>query len=423
MIWRPFTQEKNALSSIKIISGEGAYLISESKTKYLDMIASWWVNIHGHSNHEIANAISEQAKKLDHVIFTKFSHEPAEKLDVELRKILPVELNYCFFSDNGSTAVEVALKMAYQFFQNNGDKKRKIFLSLNGAYHGDTFGAMSLGGEFSKYHATFSKFFFDTISIDVPESKCSILDCAVTYNNEMENAENVAIEKLEKALSNGVGETCCALIVEPVVQGAYGMRVYRAIFLEKLSKLMQKYGILVIFDEVMTGFYRTGKIFAMNHTNVVPDLLCLSKGLTGGFLPIALTVTNHNVFSAFLSDDDNSKAFMHGHSYTANPISCAAACKSIEILLRENTKKQVEMIEKTNKNNLTIMQNVMNKRLCGTIAAFDMKTSEDALFLTEKLFENGIFLRPLGKSIYILPPYCVSENELNYVYSAINKNL
>ncbi|MDR2738128.1 MAG: adenosylmethionine--8-amino-7-oxononanoate transaminase [Puniceicoccales bacterium] len=411
MIWRPFTQEKTTPPPVKIVRGEGAYLISESGSKYLDMVSSWFVNVHGHANREIAEAIGHQAKTLEHVIFTKFSHEPAELLVDGLKRILPEKLNRFFFSDNGSTAVEVALKMAYQYFKNIGKTGRSIFLSMEGGYYGDTFGAMSVSGANSKYHATFSQLFFKTIMVDVPE-------CYDGAESTIEREKEIILE-LENVLRD-VGNGICAIILEPLLQGSFGMRLYRSEFLEKLVNKVREYGILVIFDEVMTGFQRTGKMFAMDHSTVIPDFICLSKGLTGGFLPLALTVTAEKVYDAFLSDDKR-KTFLHGHSYTANPISCAAACKSLEILVRKETATEIEKITKFHKTHR--IPRAIKRRGIGTVTAFDTESEDRANFVVNKAWENGIFLRPLGKTIYLFPPYCVGVDDLLKTYDVINAYL
>lgn len=411
MIWRPFTQEKTTPEAIKVVKGDGLYLYTEDGRKYADMISSWWVNIHGHANKEIADAISEQAHNLEQVIFTAFYHDPAEKLVNNLKTVLPQNLNKFFFSDNGSTSVEVALKMAYQFFKNNGDTNRKIYLHLEGSYHGDTYGAMSVSGKNSMYHFNFSDFFFNTITIPVPEFYEGV--------ENIQQQEDKIINNLEKQLDK-IGNNICALIVEPLLQGARGMVLYRPEFIEKLIKTVRKFDILVIFDEVMTGFYRTGKFFAMDylHSDSKPDLLCISKALTGGFLPLSLTITTEQIYNAFLSNDVR-KSFIHGHSYTGNPIACAAACKSFEILTRKETINNIKMIEQIHKN--TIVNGVSKRRSIGVMTAFNVKSNNEANRITNELFKKGIFIRPLGNTLYLLPPYCITEDELNNVYCRIQE--
>ncbi|MDR1983179.1 MAG: adenosylmethionine--8-amino-7-oxononanoate transaminase [Holosporaceae bacterium] len=411
MIWRPFTQEKTTPPPVKITKGEGAYLFAENGDKYVDMISSWFVNLHGHANPEMAEVISHQARTLEHVIFTKFTHEPAEKLVEGLKHIVPPELNRYFFSDNGSTAVEVALKMAFQYFINIGEENRNVFLSLEGGYYGDTFGAMSVSGVNSKYHATFSDLFFKTLMIDVPEYYDGV--------ESIEEKENDIIDDLEKKLKS-VGNRICALILEPLLQGSFGMRLYRPEFLERLVNKVKEYGILVIFDEVLTGFFRTGKMFALEHTNVLPDFICLSKGLTGGFLPLALTIASDKIYNAFLSGDKK-KTFLHGHSYTANPIACAAACKSLEILLRQETVDRIGAISQFHR--CHSIPRAAKRRSIGAVTAFDANSEDAANHVINKAWENGIFLRPLGRTLYLFPPYCVSDEDLSRTYDIINKFL
>ena len=411
-IWRPFTQEQTAPSPIKITHGDGLYLYAKDGRKWADMISSWWVSIHGHSNKEIAAAIAQQSATLEQVIFTAFSHDPAEKLVEKLQTVLPSSLSKFFFSDNGSTSVEVALKMAYQFFRNRGENHRKLFLHLEGAYHGDTFGAMSVSGKRnSVFHFNFTGLFFDTIALKVPEFFDDV--------ENIEQKEDEIILDLEKQLEQGLGEQVCALIVEPLLQGARGMLIHRSQFLERLVQTVRKFGILVIFDEVMTGFYRTGRFFAMDYLqHEKPDIVCLSKALTGGFLPLALTIVTEKIYDAFLSNDF-SKAFIHGHSYTGNPIACAAACKSFDILTRAENIAHINEIEKFHKT--MKLKNVKKRRSIGVITAFDLPSANEAQKLASDLFEQGIFIRPLGKTIYLLPPYCVSIDELENVYNALTQ--
>lgn len=401
-IWHPFTQEKTADKPLKIVKAENEYLFDDTGKKYIDMVSSWWVNTLGHANKEIAEAIYNQATTLEHVIFAGFSHDPAEKLCDELSKFLPPELSKFFFSDNGSTAVEVALKIAYQYFKNKNVSGKNIFINLEGAYHGDTLGAMSVAGNNSKYHSTFSEFFFQTFSIDFPKNK---------------NEEDIAIEKLNMFLKEN-NEKVCALIIEPLIQGAAGMRVYPHDFLEKIVNSIRKYDILVIFDEVMTGFFRTGTMFALNQISVVPDIICISKGITGGFMPLSLTITTDKIYKEFLSDDWK-KAFIHGHSYTANPLACAAACKALEIIQREDVQKNIHLLSKYQKENLNQLKGVSNKRHIGVISAFEVESPIIAKQISKNMMEKGIIIRPIENTIYLIPPYCISKENLNYVYTTL----
>lgn len=413
MIWFPFTQAQTALPEIRIVRGKGSYLFDEKGQSYLDLIASWWVNIHGHAHPEISEVIDQQAKTLEHVIFSGFTHNPAEELVNSLKPFLPHVLNHFFFSDNGSTAVEVALKMSYQYWINQNLPKRPIFMGLQGGYHGDTLGAMSVAGKNSTYHGLFSDLFFKTFSIKVPYS----------YENvrNLDMQESKSLERLEKFLKKN-GQNVCSLIVEPLVQGAAGMKTYSVGFLEQLIDQVRRYDILVIFDEVMTGFYRTGKCLALDSLKVKPDLLCLSKGLTGGFLPLSLTIAHDKIYQSFLSENPK-KAFLHGHSYTANPIACAAACKSLEILKRSQTQESIQNLIQAHKKNLPNLQGGDKKRHLGTIAAFDVKTESIAKNIEKNLLKKGILLRPLGTTLYMIPPYCVSQDEIEWSYQEIQKEL
>jgi adenosylmethionine-8-amino-7-oxononanoate aminotransferase len=413
LIWRPFTQEKITDLSIKITKGEGAYLYDEKNNQYLDLISSWWVNLHGHGNKKIAEAIYDQAKKLEHVIFAGFTHDPAEDLCQKLCETInkpkhSVEwygfeglmtdsrspnikmdeskpLNKFFFSDNGSTAVEVALKVAYQFHKNDG-KNKKIFLSLRGDYHGDTFGAMS-ASKTSGYHKVFEDFFIEFEFIEVPYIENNIYESDDENKNEFHHAYLMDVErreeniltKLEIFLKNN-SDNIAGFICEPIVQGASGMKIYRKEFLNKLVFLLREYNILIILDEVMTGFGRTGKNFAFHHCNFIPDMICLSKGLTGGFLPMGLTVFTSEIYNKFLGDN-YSKAFLHGHSYTANPLGCAAAIASLNLLEEKETQNNIKNINKIHHEELRKLENnyVKNKGIIGTISVITTYNFSDCL--------------------------------------------
>lgn len=407
-IWHPFTQEKTAPLPLKIVRGDREYLYDEAGNSYVDMISSWWVNILGHSKPEIADAIAKQAHVLEHVIFAGYTHEPAEELVDILSQHLPKSLSKFFFSDNGSTAVEVALKMAYQYFLNKGINSRDIFVNLEGAYHGDTIGAMSAAGVNSEYHSKFKKFFFKTFSIKFPKNV---------------EDENNSIKNLEEFLEKN-HQKVCALIVEPLVQGAAGMKMYSPEFLDKIVETVRRYDILVIFDEVMTGFYRTGTMFAMNQTQNIPDIVCLSKALTGGFMPMSLTVTTEDIYNAFWSDDWG-KAFIHGHSYTANPLACAAACATQKILQRSEIKQNIQQISETHKVRLAELssKDILTHRSCGTISAIDLSSVALAKHIAKVMLQNGIIIRPLNNTIYFIPPYCISQQNLHKAYDLLEGHL
>ncbi|MHA1558953.1 MAG: adenosylmethionine--8-amino-7-oxononanoate transaminase [Alphaproteobacteria bacterium] len=421
-IWHPFTQEKTAPPCLKIVKGKGAYLYDERGKSYLDLISSWWTTTHGHTHPFIASAIAKQALELEHVIFAGVTHPKAIELIQKLRPFLSKELSKFFFSDNGSTSVEVAMKMAFQFWANKGNKKRNLFLSFEGGYHGDTLGAMSLG-QSSGFFDCFKELLYNVKTIPYPE----------TWINDINVEEKEA--KTYKALSNYLeryGDKTAAFIIEPIIQGASGMRYARPAFLKKILKLVKKYDILIIFDEVMTGFGRTGTLFAYEQIEFIPDILCLSKGLTGGFLPLALTITKPFVYEAFL-DDSFKKAFVHGHSYTANPLGCAAACASLELFEKEKTFVKIKDIEAFHKQHLLSLcaeiKEAVAPRISGDIAAFNISDTKTNYTNTicQKLkpifLDNGLLLRPLGNTIYLIPPYCITSDELKISYDIIKKIL
>jgi adenosylmethionine-8-amino-7-oxononanoate aminotransferase len=422
LIWHPFTQAQTAAPAVPITHGKGAFIFDEKGNAYLDLISSWWVNLHGHGQPEIAQAIHRQALELEHVIFAGFTHRPAVDLCQALCNVLPPSLNRFFFSDNGSTAVEVALKMAWQYWQNQGQKQRQHFLSFEGAYHGDTFGAMA-AGKASGFHNPFQKLLFDVNTIPYPATW--IDDADITRK------EKSALEALENYLENNGNETV-AFIAEPLVQGAGGMRLCRPSFLEAALKMIQRYDILVIFDEVMTGFGRTGTLFACEQIATLPDIICLSKGLTGGFLPLALTVVQSKIYEGFLGNGIE-QAFLHGHSYTANPLGCAAALASLQLLQTASTSGQIQLIQKIHGECLMRYRQKFSSlkafRQLGTIAAFDVSSQPDeyghgaSQVLRNAFLEEGLLLRPLGNVIYLMPPYCISANELYTAYDKIEKVL
>lgn len=422
IIWHPFTQEQTADLPIFIKKASGSYVYDDKNNAYLDLISSWWVNLHGHANPTIAEAIYNQALTLEHVIFAGFTHAPAVHLCELILKELPNNLTKCFFSDNGSTSVEVALKMAYQYWWNKNQKERNVFLSFNGGYHGDTFGAMSVGSD-SGFHDPFKKLLFNVLHIPFP----------ATFDNDQDvvKKETAAIEVLEGYLKNYKNQIA-AIILEPLVQGASGMRMCRAEFIEQVITIVRSYKILVIFDEVMTGFGRTCSYFALNQINLTPDLVCLSKGITGGFLPLALTITTEKIYQAFLSDNF-ATAFAHGHSYTANPLACAAGIASFKLLKLSATKQSINAINQAHFKGINYLKhncsNIKNTRILGTIAAFEVTqvTEKNSFNLNKvlklKFLEQGLLLRPLNNTIYLLPPYSITTEELLGAYNKISEVL
>jgi adenosylmethionine---8-amino-7-oxononanoate aminotransferase len=411
-IWHPFEHQKTEVPPIVVQRAEGAYVFDEAERAYLDLVSSWWVNPHGHAHPVIAKAIYEQALTLEHVMFSGFTHEPAVLLAESLSARLPQALGRFFYSDNGSTAVEVALKMAFQYWMNQGEH-RHLFLSFEGAYHGDTFGAMSVGRT-SGYHDPFRSLLFEVLTIPFAD----------TWEGDLsvESKENASLIKLDELLSQHAHQIS-ALIVEPLIQGAAGMRMCRPEFIEAVVHRVQSHGILVIFDEVMTGFGRTGTLFALDQLRVVPDFLCLSKALSGGFLPLALTVTKEDIYRVFLAANAR-YTFSHGHSYTANALACRAALASLQLFTPE-VFQSIDAIHSAHRIGLSrcmMHPAVMHTRTMGAIAAFEVKTNSlDQLnaFLKQKFLEQGLIIRPLANTIYFLPPYCVTEDALLGAYEKV----
>lgn len=425
-IWHPYTQMKTAQTPLPIVRGEGVYLYTNDGRRFLDGISSWWVNIHGHAHPELNAALAAQAAQLEHVVFAGATHEPAVALAEELLTILPAGLSRVFYSDNGSTAVEVALKMAWQYWQNRGQAERNEFVALHHAFHGDTVGAMS-ASERTGFSRPFEGLLFPVHRVHSPycyrcplglrRSECSI-DC---------------LGDLERVLAER-GRAVAAVIVEPMLQGAGGMIVWPAEFLSGVRRLSDRYNTLMIADEILTGFGRTGKMFACEHAGVSPDLICLSKGLTAGYLPLAVTAVREQIYEAFL-DDDRSKAFFHGHSYTANPLACAVARASLGLFRKEKTLERVGRLEKQFRRRLEGlggMRGVGDVRGIGGIAAIELDTSlirpaEQASGYFSSLGPNlydaflrrGLLLRPLGSILYFMPPYTITDQEVDWAFDQI----
>jgi adenosylmethionine-8-amino-7-oxononanoate aminotransferase len=408
-IWHPFTPLQGGFDPILITSASGVYLHTADNKKIIDAVSSWWVNLHGHSNPVIAKAIAEQALVLEHVIFAGFTHPPAIRLAENLLKILPANQSKLFFSDNGSTAVEVALKMAIQYWNNKGIKKKRI-IAVDGAYHGDTFGAMSVG-ERGMFTDPFQALLFDVDVIALP-----------SFDNET----NVLSKFEELVSSNDVA----AFIFEPLLQGAAGMRTYPAEILDKLIRISKSFGVLCIADEVFTGFGRTGKMFACDYLTEKPDIIAISKGITGGTMALGVTSCSNIILEAF-NTDDFTKTFFHGHSYTANPLACAAANASFEILLSRACQDQIKMIAASHEQfvgRIKNQKNVKNARALGTMMAVELETGGETSYSNEIrkriypfFIDRNILLRPLGNTIYVLPPYVITKEELDVIYNAIEE--
>ncbi len=409
--WHPYTQHKTAQPHIAITKGEGALLWDENGKEYVDAIASWWVNPYGHSNKFIADAIYKQLTTLEHVLFGGFTHEPAVLVAEKLMKILPSNQKKLFFSDNGSTAVEIALKVALQYFYNKGEKRTKI-IAFENAFHGDTFAAMAASG-ISFFTEAFQGAMIDVVRIPVP-----------TNGNEKTSYD--ALEKLVQT------NEYAGFIFEPLVQGAAGMVMYDASELDKLISLCQKHKVFTIADEVMTGFGKTGKNFACDYLQTQPDMMCLSKALTGGTIPMAITTFTQEIFDGFYDDDVN-KALFHGHTFTANPTGCAAALASMQLLESKDMQQNIQSI---NEQHLTFQSKIQNHpkvkttRVLGVIFALEIKTASNESYygnLRNQLYnffiDKGVILRPVGNIVYVLPPYIISNNQLQKIHQTIEEAL
>lgn len=409
VIWHPYTQMKTALPHVPIVRGEGACLYGEDGKRYIDAVSSWWVNIHGHANPYISKKVAEQLTKLEHVIFAGFTHPTAVELAERLLAILPSNQKKAFYSDNGSTAIEVAIKMCLQYWHNQ-DKPRTKMLAFKNAYHGDTFGAMAVSGR-SAFTAAFDSLLFEVEFIDLP------------------TADN--IKALKSRISYLRSELAC-FIFEPLVQGTAGMVMYDAEYLDELLAHCKQEHVLTIADEVFTGFGRTGKLFACDYLSQQPDIMCFSKGLTGGTMALGLTTCTDEIYNAFLSDD-KLKTLFHGHSYTANPVACSAALASLDITLDVSTMQNIKRIESLHSSFAEKIKHhpkIKTTRQTGTILAMEWETGSNTSYfssLRDRLYSYflnaGIILRPLGNIIYILPPYCITNDELNYIYSKIEQAL
>lgn len=406
LVWHPFTPLEGALPPMLVSRADGMYLHTADGRKIMDAISSWWVNIHGHAQPDIAAAIARQAGQLEQLIFAGFTHEPAIRLAEKLLSILPPSMSKIFYSDDGSTSVEVALKLAIQYWHNTGQPRRKI-VAIEGAYHGDTFGAMSVGDR-GGFNLPFNPLLFEVNFIPFP----------------IEENKAEVYKTFKRFLADG---EVAAFIFEPLVQGAGGMRMYSPAILNELIRLAKEHQAICIADEVMTGFGRTGTIFATDQTDQKPDLICLSKGITGGFLPLGVTAVADFIVAAF-STADLQKTFFHGHSFTANPLACAAALTSFDLLMDERCKRQRQMIEDKHRQfqlAWTAHPKVKDLRVTGTILALELNAGDTSYFndIRKKIMpyflDRDILLRPLGNVIYVLPPYIITEGELDRVHQAM----
>ena len=408
VIWHPYTQHQQMQDPIGIVRGEGVLLFDETGNSYIDAISSWWVTIHGHAHPLIAERLFYQARQLEQVIFTNFTHEPAVALAERLLQILPGNLSKIFYSDNGSTAVEVALKMAVQYWRNKNKPQRNKIIAFHHAYHGDTFGAMSVSGR-GLFTDAFRDLLFDVVFIDVPDSG----------NIESIRSQLVALD-----------DQVAAFIYEPLIQAAGGMRMYDASSMNQLLGLMRDENILCIADEVLTGFGRTGSLFASEKLEIKPDIICLSKGLTGGTMALGVTACTQKIFNAFLSTD-RTRTFFHGHSFTANPLACTAGLASLDLLMEESCRNQIKMIQSMHEHFISAELSetgaafFMNARVLGTILAFELNSgkneyiNEAGTVIMREGLSQGIYIRPLGNTVYLMPPYCILPEQLRILYQFI----
>ena len=418
-LWHPYTQALTATAPLPVARAQGVYLYTEDGRRILDGISSWWVNVHGHSHPKLNEALAAQARELEHVVFAGCTHRPAVELAERLLALLPRGLTRIFYSDNGSTAVEVALKLACQYWQNRGQPNRRKFLTLHHAYHGDTVGAMS-ASEDSVFTRAFTPLLFPVVRAHPPycyrcplgltRAACQI-DC---------------LSDLEARLEGGA-DSIAGVVVEPMLQAAGGMIVWPAEFLAGVRQLCDRYGTLLIADEVLTGFGRTGRMFASEHAAVRPDLVCLSKALTAGYLPLGATAATERIYQAFLSED-RSKTFFHGHSYTANPLACAVGLASLDLFRENAVLERVQALECQLRAGLEPLRSlpcVGDIRVIGGVGIVELESPSAGYLdhtgadLCAAFLDRGLLLRPLGNVLYFMPPYIITESEVDWVLAQI----
>jgi adenosylmethionine-8-amino-7-oxononanoate aminotransferase len=405
-IWHPFTQHALQPEMVKVVRGEGAYLYTADGRRIIDAIASWWVVTHGHCHPHIVGAIQRQAEKLNQIIFAGHTHDPAEEVAAAILKLAPRGLDYVFFSDSGSTSVEVALKMALGYWHNIGKPRTRIAV-MQHSYHGDTIGAMSVGAR-GVFNAPYGALLFDVTTVPFPAS----------------GQEQATLDALEAAASE---EKLAAFIVEPLILGAGGMLMYPAWVLKEMKQICEAASVLFIADEVMTGWGRTGTVFACEQADVLPDIACYSKGLTGGSLPLAVTLCRPEIFDAHFSKD-RTRTFFHSSSYTANPIACAAAKANLDLWQDPAVRSRVATVAAMQEKTIAPLRadaRFKNVRRTGTIAAFELEARDSGYLagigprLLSFFGSRNLLLRPLGNTIYVMPPYCVTEADLGEIYAAI----
>ncbi|MBZ7934191.1 MULTISPECIES: adenosylmethionine--8-amino-7-oxononanoate transaminase [Campylobacter] len=409
-IWHPCTQMKDHenVPLIPIKKAKGVWLYDFNDKRYLDCISSWWVNLFGHCNEKIANAIKKQVDELEHVILAGFTHEPIIKLSTKLCEKAGRDFNKCFYADNGSSAVEIALKMSFHYHLNQGFKKNK-FLSLSNSYHGETLGALSVG-DVALYKNTYNPLLLKCLNTPVPKSK--------NYEEEL----FILKEILEKHSSE-----ICAFILEPLVQCAGNMHMYEAGFIDEAIKICHEFNVQVIFDEIAVGFGRTGTLFALHQCKQTPDFICLSKGITGGFMPLSVVLTKDEIYQAFYAPYKEYKAFLHSHSYTGNTLACAAANAVLDIFENENILEKNKILSTFIEQEFSRLKKfdfLGNFRICGMISAFDIlnaKYERAGLEVFKRALKKDLLLRPLGNTIYFMPPYVITKEQISYVVDSLEQ--
>ena len=402
-LWHPLTQHKTAADSKTIVKTEGVYLYDDKGNKYIDGISSWYTAVYGHRNPVVVDAVKMAMDQMDQVVFTGFTHEPAMKLGEEILKIAPSSMSKIFFSDNGSTTVDIALKMSLQYWHNQGLKRTGI-IAFDQAFHGDTFGAMSVS-DLDVYNGPFQEHLLEVKRIEVPNDS--------NWN------------KVKEQFASYLVDAIC-FIYEPLVQGAAGMKIYKKDHLNELLSMAKNAGVLCVADEVMTGFGKTGTIFASDQIAEQPDIICLSKALTCGMLPMGLTLANEKIYSAFY-EQELVKGFFHGHTYSANPLACAAALASITLIQSDEIKQGIQMIAQSHESFIQELQGnpkVKNLRSIGVIFAFEYNIEMERYGskrneIYEYFMDMGLYLRPLGNTIYLVPPYIITKDELELLYQGV----
>lgn len=417
-VWHPYTQMQTAPAPLPVVRAEGVWLELADGRRILDGISSWWVNLFGHNHPRLNAALAAQSAELEQVIFAGFTHEPAARLAAELVALAPAGLSRVFFSDDGSTAVEVAMKMAVQQWRQRGEERRRLFVAFDHAYHGDTFGAMAAGGD-AVFHGAFADLLCEVRRAPVPACESEV---------------GAVLAALETMLDQA-GDEVAAVIVEPIVQGAGGMRIHPPSFLRGVRSATRTRGLPLVADEIFTGFGRTGRMFACEHAGIAPDLLCLSKGLTGGYLPLAATLASEEIYAAFLSEE-RGRAFFHGHSYTANALACAVARASLALFAETNCLGRIADLQRLFARRLAVISalpGVARVRGIGALAVVELDAPAgdresgylDARGprLAQEFLDRGVLLRPLGNIVYFLPPYAITDEECHRVFDVIEETL